>query len=107
MEFVETHFFTRLILELFTDDEYRAIQINLAKRPDQGKIISGSGGLRKIRIAAMGKGKSGGARIIYYWTTSSARIYLLLAYPKNKKDDLSSEELALLKALMERELGHG
>ena len=107
MEFVETHFFTRLILELLTDDEYRAIQLNLAKSPDQGKIISGSGGLRKIRIAAMGKGKSGGARIIYYWATSSARIYLLLAYPKNKKDDLSSEELALLKALMERELGHG
>jgi hypothetical protein len=107
MEFIETHLFTRLILELLTDDEYHTVQMNLEERPDQGRVINGSGGLRKIRVAAKGKGKSGGARIIYYWAPSSARIYLLLAYPKNKKDDLNSGEILLLKALMERELGHG
>ena len=107
MKFIETRIFTRLVLELLTDDEYRAIQLNMAERPEQGPIINGSGGLRKIRIAAKGKGKRGGARIIYYWVPALARIYLLLVYPKNKQDDLNTEEMALLKAMMERELGHG
>jgi hypothetical protein len=107
VEFIETHIFTKLILELLTDDEYRSVQLNLAKRPDQGQIITESGGLRKTRIAAKGKGKSGGARIIYYWVPTSARIYMLLAYPKNQKDDLNAEEVAFLRDLMKRELGHG
>jgi hypothetical protein len=92
---------------LLTEDEYRAIQIDLAERPDQGRIIQGGGGLRKTRIAAKSKGKSGGARIIYFWVPAGTRIYLLLAYPKNEKDDLSAEEKTLLRNLMKRELGYG
>ncbi len=79
MEFIETPIFTRLILELLTDDEYRVLQCTLAKRPESGDLIKGSGGLRKIRVAAKGKGKSGGVRVIYYWITAKGQIYMLLA----------------------------
>ena len=107
MEFIETPIFTRLVLELLTDDEYRALQLTLAEQPETGDIIKGSGGLRKIRVAAKGRGKSGGARVIYYWIMAKGQIYMLLAYPKNKKDNLSAEETAILRALVEKELGHG
>lgn len=60
-----------------------------------------------MRVAAGGKGKSGGIRVIYYRLTEQGRIYLLLAYPKSKKDDLSAGELALLSALVRKELPNG
>ena len=107
MEFIETPIFTRLVLELLTDDEYRMLQFSLMERPDHGDLIKGSGGIRKIRVAVKGKGKSGGVRVIYYWITARGQIYMLLAYPKNKKDDLNAEELAVLRALVQKELGHG
>jgi hypothetical protein len=107
MEFIETPVFTRQILELLTDDEYRGLQLSLWERPDQGDLIKGGGGIRKIRVAAKDKGKSGGIRVIYYWLTEQGQIYLLLAYPKSKKDDLSAGELALLSALVRKELQHG
>jgi hypothetical protein len=105
MEFIETPTFTRLILELLTDDEYRGLQLSLKERPDQGVLIKGGGGLRKLRVATGGKGKSGGARIIYYRLTARGQILLLLAYAKNRKDNLSAEESAILRALVEKELG--
>ena len=105
MEFIEPPVFTRLISNLLTDEEYRILQLELAAHPDQGDIIKGSGGIRKMRFAA--KGKSGGIRVIYYWITARGQIYMLLAYPKSKKDDLSAEERAILCALVEKELGHG
>jgi hypothetical protein len=107
MEFIETPTFTRLILELLTDDEYRALQSTLMKRPEQGDIIKGSGGIRKIRVAAKGEGKSDGVRVIYYWITLRGQIYMLLAYPKTKKDDLNAEELAVLRTLVQKELKNG
>jgi hypothetical protein len=107
MEFIETPIFTRLILELLTDDEYRTLQFSLWERPDQGNLIKGGGGMRKIRVASHGKGKSGGVRVIYYWITAQDQIYMLLAYPKNKKDDLTTEELTMLNALVRKELGDG
>ncbi|MDL2216515.1 type II toxin-antitoxin system RelE/ParE family toxin [Desulfovibrio sp. OttesenSCG-928-M14] len=107
MEFIETSTFTRQILALLTDDEYRLLQFSLAEKPEQGDVIKNSGGLRKIRVAAGSKGKSGGIRVIYYWITGRGQIFMLLAYPKNKKDDLSADELSVLKTLVERELGHG
>ena len=107
MVFIETPIFTRLILELLTDDEYRTLQLSLTERPEQGSVIRGSGGIRKVRAAAKGMGKSGGIRVIYYWVTARGQIYMLLAYPKNRKDNLTAEELAALRALVVKELGHG
>jgi len=75
----------------------------LVNRPDVGKIIPGSGGLRKLRWSAKGHGKRGGIRSIYYWFVSQDTILLLYAYPKSKRDDLTPEQLKQLRKLVEKE----
>jgi hypothetical protein len=64
MIFIETSIFTRQVLELLTDEEYADLQSELAANPLAGDVIEGTGGLRKVRVAAKGKGKRGGARVI-------------------------------------------
>jgi len=67
MVIVETSVFTRQVLDLLSDEEYRKLQIELANYPDAGAVIKGSGGLRKMRWKAKGRGKRGGVRVIYHW----------------------------------------
>ena len=64
-------------------------------------IIEGTGGLRKIRVAAKGHGKRGGARVIYYYFISNARIALLTIFPKNEQRDLTADERKALKRMIE------
>ena len=101
VEFIETPTFTRLIGGLMNDDEYAKLQFALALRPDWGKVIPSSGGLRKLRWAGSGRGKRGGLRIIYYGQTAQDQIWLLVAYPKSERDDLSHHEIKQLKRLIE------
>ena len=100
---VETPVFTRRVLKLLTDDDYRLLQHELVARPDVGNIIRGSGGLRKVRWAATGRGKRGGVRVIYYWAVDRKIILMLLIYGKNEQDDLTAEQLRVLKGLVEEE----
>lgn len=97
MEFIETPTFTRLVTALLTDDEYRDLQADLAVSPERGDIIRGGGGIRKLRHAKGERGKSGGVRVIYFWNKEKEYIYLLLVYPKSKKDNLSAQEVAILR----------
>ena len=97
MVFVETTVFTRRVRELMDDDAYAELQHHLAAHPEAGALIRGSGGLRKIRWAAHGRGKRGGVRVIYYWWVTKDRVSLLYLYPKNEQDDLTPVELKLLK----------
>ena len=97
MEFIETPTFTRLLLDLLTDDEYRGLQNILVENPERGDVIKGGGGIRKLRYALAGRGKSGGVRVIYYWIRDDGEIYLLLIYPKSRKDTLTDRETALLR----------
>jgi hypothetical protein len=97
MEFIETPTFTRLLLDLLTDDEYRGLQNILVDNPERGDVIKGGGGIRKLRYALTGRGKSGGVRVIYYWMRNDGQIYMLLIYPKSKKDTLTDRETALLR----------
>jgi hypothetical protein len=97
VEFIETPTFTRLLADLLTDDEYAGLQNVLMEDPSSGDIIKGGGGIRKLRHAKTGQGKSGGVRIIYYWLRSDGQIYMLLIYPKSKKDDLTDRQTALLR----------
>lgn len=101
MIFVETPTFTKRILALMDDESYGALQMHLAERPDDGDIIRGSGGLRKIRWAARGRGKRGGVRVIYYWWVAKNRISMLFVYPKNEMDDLSATQLKQLRQALE------
>ena len=63
----------------------------------RGKLIPGSGGIRKLRWAGSGRGKRGGLRIIYYWRVANQQIWMLLAYPKNEQDNLTKAEIKQLK----------
>jgi len=84
-------------LDLLTDDEYRGLQNILVENPERGDVIKGGGGIRKLRYALAGRGKSGGVRVIYYWIRDDGEIYLLLIYPKSRKDTLTDRETALLR----------
>ena len=77
MRFVETPVFTSLLRGLFSAEKYRQLQIALLLRPEQGALIRGSGGLRKLRWGAAGRGKRGGVRLIYYWEPSEELFYML------------------------------
>ena len=85
-----------------SDEDYRALQEALVTRPESGDIIKGSGGLRKIRWKVEGRGKRGGIRVIYYWVTADDQIRMLYAYRKSKQADLTPEQLAMLKSIVER-----
>lgn len=104
MKIVETTIFTKRLKTLLSAEDYRLLQNYLIFNPGKGKIISGSGGLRKIRWSITGKGKSGGIRVIYYWYKSKEIILMLLIYSKSEKDDLSKDQLKILKSLVEKEL---
>lgn len=104
MEFFETSIFTKMIQKLISDEEYHLLQLQLSVRPESGDIIKGSGGIRKLRWAGSGRGKRGGIRVIYYYLTEDEQIYMLYAYPKSKKDDLTADQLRQLKQLVEDQL---
>ena len=67
MEFIEATAFTKHIYEYLSEDEYLGLQSFLILNPEVGKVVPGSGGVRKVRWAIAGKGKSGGVRVIYYF----------------------------------------
>ena len=99
MVFAETTIFTSQLKGLLTDEEYRQLQNELVENPESGSLISGGGGIRKIRVNYGSKGKSGGARAIYYFKSANDQIYMLVIYPKSVKDNLSAAEKAILKDL--------
>jgi hypothetical protein len=83
----------------FTEDELDDALDTIGRNPECGDLIPGTGGVRKLRIAASGRGKRGGGRIIYFWFDEDNPIYLLFAYPKNQRDDLSAAQRNALKKL--------
>ena len=103
MVLIETPIFTQRIQAMLSDEEYRLLQTHLVNRPDVGKVIPGTGGLRKLRWSAGGHGKRGGIRVIYYWFVSQDVILLLFPYSKNERDDLTAKQLRQLRRLVERE----
>jgi hypothetical protein len=95
--FVETPIFTRRVADCLDDDEYAALQGFLAERPEAGKNMPGTGGIRKLRWAGSGRGKRGGLRVIYFWWMSRDRISMLMIYPKSERDDLTAGQLKQLR----------
>jgi hypothetical protein len=89
---VETPTFIRRAEKLLSSEEYAALIFWLARHPTSGDEIVGTGGVRKLRFAAKGKGKSGGVRVIYYFHDVDLPVYALLLYGKNERADLTPDE---------------
>ena len=105
MELIETSTFTKQITALLSDEEYGDFQSRLAANPQLGPLIKGGGGIRKIRVAVGSRGKSGGARVIYYWAVRRDLILLLYAYPKNVAADLTPKQVSQLARVVKEEFG--
>ena len=103
MRFVETPVFTAAIARHLDDEQYRHLQIALMLRPEQGALIPGSGGLRKLPWAKPESGKRGGLRIIYYWASAARVVYMLYAYAKNEQGDLTPAQTRTLGRLVREE----
>ena len=92
----ETLPFQRKINGLLSQEERAELVVYLAEHPNSGALMQGTGGIRKLRWARQGGGKSGGIRVIYYFHNESMPLYLLAAFGKNEKANLSAEEKQLL-----------
>jgi mRNA-degrading endonuclease RelE of RelBE toxin-antitoxin system len=95
----ETPTFTRQVEKLFSEEEKQELIDFLAENPLAGDEIPGTGGVRKLRFAASGRGKRGGARIIYYYLDETIPLYALLAYAKNDKTDMTPDEKRIVSTL--------
>jgi len=103
MVIIETSVFARRVQDLLTDEEYRELQVALINRPTTGTLIQGSGGLRKVRWALPGRGKRGGARVIYDWAVEQGQLLMLFLFAKNERDDLSPAQRKTLRQIVEDE----
>ena len=103
MRFLETSVFTSRLRALVDEDQYRALQLALLLRPEQGPLIPGSGGLRKLRWGAKGRGKRGGLRLIYYWAPQEQAFYMLYVYAKNEQSDLTPAQVKVLRRVVREE----
>lgn len=101
MVFLETPSFTKVITALLSEKEYLRLQAYLIERPDAGDLIRGSHGLRKLRWRTSGRGKRGGARIIYYFAPSRHQILMLDAFTKARQEDLNRKQLSQLRKIVE------
>lgn len=94
---VETPDFIAAARRLFTMKEHELLIDHLARNPDAGDLVPGSGGIRKLRWAAGGRGKRGGARVIYFYCNAQIPLFALDVYAKSEKTDLTHEELSRLR----------
>ena len=83
------------------DDVLPRLEEVLLQNPQLGDVIEGTGGARKMRIALGGRGKSGGARVIYVDVLEREHLYLLFAYPKNVQENLTAEQKVSIKKLVD------
>ena len=100
MEFKELEGFSDEVVKLLSDSEYYALQLELLTEPEKGKLIKETGGARKIRVAMQGRGKSGGARVVYYYQFSDV-IHFLLIYPKNEQENLTPNQTKWVRRMVE------
>ena len=104
--FVELPPFERYRQEYLSDEAYRVLQSDMLRSPEAGDVISGTGGLRKLRYADANrsKGKRGGLRIIYFWWQVRRQFWLFTLYDKDEMADLSPKERTALKVMLKQEL---
>jgi len=101
MQIVRTSPYLRKASKLFSEDELRAAEDEIAADPLHWPVIKGTGGCRKARAGRGGSGKRGGVRMIYFFRASADTIYMLTIYAKSEKENLTkAEEKELRKAVL-------
>lgn len=93
VNFDELLSYSKRVDEILDQDAQIALGIALIEDPASGNLIPGSKGLRKVRVAAKGRGKRGGARVIYYWFVEPAHITFCRIYLKSEKENISKGEI--------------
>jgi len=96
-EFIETPFFAKTLGHYLSDDEYARLQGHLNQHPETGALVPGSGGVRKMRWGASGRGKRGGVRVIYYLRKTRTEIWMLTIYGKNVLENIPAHLLKRMK----------
>lgn len=96
---VETDLFVRQADRIWSEEERVALIDHVARNPDDGDLIPGTGGVRKLRWRRAGSGKRGGARVVYFHHHADRPLYLLLAYAKARAEDMTADEKRLVTAL--------
>lgn len=93
---------------VWTDDERHGLVDFIARNPEVGDLIPGSGGVRKVRWGRQGSGRRGGVRVIYFYHDPAMPIYLLMVYAKARRDDLSPDARRTVQGLVARlKAAHG
>jgi hypothetical protein len=100
--FIEQPIFTQSLLQLVDDDAYRRFQNELAANPEKGPVVKGSGGLRKARMALPGRGKSGGARVLYLWLPRHSTVLFYLVYTKGDTENVPASKMKAIKHEVQR-----
>jgi len=101
MTVAETAAFIRRAAALLSDEQRHDLVDFLASNPAAGVVIQRTGGIRKLRWASSGRGKRGGARVIYYFGGEDIPLYLLFIYAKNEQSDLTETHRQRLRQLVE------
>ena len=96
VEFVRFPTFERTAAGVLSESDILELEVFLTEQPEAGDLIPSARGLRKLRRPAKGRGKRGGARVIYYHITQQHVILLIVAYSKNEKEDLDRKQLQIL-----------
>ena len=94
-----TPLFEAAARDLLDDEAMRQVELTLLVEPRAGDLVAGTGGVRKLRTPLPGRGKRGGARLIYLYVEVRGRIYFLLAYGKNAQVDLTPGQKQVLRTL--------
>ena len=100
---IETPIYSQKVGGILTEDEREAVAVFISENPMAGSVVRGSGGVRKVRWAQQGRGKSGGARIIYYNRLANGEIWLLTIYAKGDRSTIPAHELRLIKETIDDE----
>ena len=101
---IEAKNFTKNIDDLLANkrlllEDFDALKRSLVQNPEEGDLITGTGGIRKTRLKSSSKGKSGGFRVCYFDDKDAEELFLILIYPKNEQENLTSDEKKALKEL--------
>ncbi len=100
---IETPTYSSKVGEILTDDEREALAVYISINPRAGSVVRGTGGVRKLRWAQRGRGKSGGTRIIYFNRLAHGEIWLLTIYAKGGRTNIPAWELKLIREAIDRD----